>query len=429
MGQLGHIMMGVIDSVMVGKVGADSLAAASLVNGLFFLVIVLGIGMSMAVSPLLSISKGAKRTGNCGNILNQSLYVNITFALILMFLIYGMTFVIPMLNQTQAVTKYSISYMRILSLSVIPFILFQSYRQFMEGLSVPNPPMYAAIAANLLNAFLNWILIYGNFGFQAMGLDGAGYATTITRWVMGIGLMLYAVNSKQFKIYDPKFRFVRPDKKLIQKIISIGLPSGVQYFLEVAAFAFAAIMIGWLGSTALAAHQIAINLASATYMIILGISAAGTIRVGNAVGMQDVVEVRKAGYSALTLAVSTMFTFAMCFVLLRNFLPTIYIQNTDVVELASKLLIVAALFQLSDGIQATGAGILRGLTDVKVPMAIIFTAYWVMAIPLAYFLGFGQSMGAIGIWIGLSLGLTTVAVMLSIRFNRMSKNLIDVFPN
>ncbi len=184
LGQLGHIMMGVVDSLMVGKVGTASLAAASLVNGLFFLILVLGFGMTFALSPLIAISKGEKNLAQCGVILNHGLFVNSLFAVILMVLVYLTGFMIPFLNQPADVTKLATSYMQILSTSIIPFVIFACYRQFLEGLSIPNPPMVIAIVANFLNAFLNWMFIYGNLGFSAMGLDGAGYATSITRWLM-----------------------------------------------------------------------------------------------------------------------------------------------------------------------------------------------------------------------------------------------------
>ncbi|MFA3781785.1 MATE family efflux transporter [Melioribacteraceae bacterium 4301-Me] len=425
LGQVGHIMMGVVDSIMVGKVGTDSLAAASLVNGLFFLILVLGIGMSTALSPLIAMSLGANKPEECGKTLNNSLFVNMAFAIVLMTLMFIVSLLIPYLNQPTEVVKLSQSYLQILILSIIPFLLFQTYRQFLEGLSIPNPPMLVAILANLLNAFLNWIFIYGNLGAPALGLFGAGLSTTLTRTTMAFSLMFYVISSKKFFSYSPQINIKVLDKKLITKIIQIGLPSGFQFFMEMGAFSFAAVMIGWLGSTQLAAHQIAINLASITYMIILGISSAGSIRVGNAVGKNDKQEIRYAGFTALGLAITLMSFFGLSFVVFRNLLPHIYINDPKVIDIASQLLIIAAMFQVFDGSQVTGLGILRGLLDVRIPTIMSFISYWIIAIPVALLLGFGLKLGIIGIWTGLSLGLAALAVFLTSRFAIRSKKVLS----
>ena len=422
LGQLGHVMMGVVDSLMVGKVSYTSLAAASLVNGLFFLVLVIGIGMTYASTPLIAIAKGSNNKSDCGKILNHSLIVNFVFSIILMLGTFSLSFLIPHLNQPIEVVREAIPYLQILTLSVIPFMIFQCYRQFLEGLSIPTPPMIVAVAANLLNAFLNWIFIYGKFGFPAMGLFGAGISTTLTRWVMAAVLMVFTLKYVQIKIYEPKFKIRPIDNNLVKKLISIGLPSGFQYLLEVATFSFGAIMIGWIGAKQLAAHQIAISLASATYMVILGIASAGTIRVGDAVGKKSIEQIRLAGFSAIGLASAVMLTFAIIFFLFRQILPTFYNSNQEVIEIASALLIVAGFFQLFDGLQATGIGILRGLTDVKIPLLISILSYWVVAMPISYILGFVFHFGAVGIWIGLLLGLASLGITMLFRFNIKSKN-------
>lgn len=424
-GQLGHTMMGFVDSLMVGKLGAAPLAAAALVNGLFFLILVLGIGMTMAITPLVAIAKGRKDNEECGVILRQGLIVNIITAIILLIFIFFGSELIIYLDQPKEVEILSISYLKILGFSVIPFMLFQIYRQFLEGISDVNPPMYLSIIANIINAFLNWILIFGNLGFEPLGLDGAGYATTTTRSLMAIALMLYVIKSRKYSIYDTSLKFKSFNTKMMKKLVGIGLPSGFQYFLEVAAFSFGAVMVGWIGTVQLAAHQIAINLASGTYMIVLGISAAGTIRVGNAVGEKDIKNTRAAGFSATALAASVMFIFGLFFILLRNYLPLIYIDNKEVVELASSLLIVASIFQIFDGIQATAFGILRGLTDVKIPLLIVFASYWMFAIPCGYYLAFNLNLGAVGVWVGYAVGLFLVAVLLTLRFNSRSKKAVS----
>ncbi len=280
-GQLGHIMLGVVDSFMVGKLGAEPLAAASLANGLFFLILVIGIGMSVAITALVAISKGEKDFEQCGIIVRQALLINIIFSIILTLLTYTAAQLVFYLNQQPEVATLTNSYLKILSISIIPFMLFQTYRQFNEGLSYTKPPMYIAILANFINIFGNWIFIYGNLGMPALGLDGAGYATLTTRIFMGLAMMLFTIKSKKFKQYDPTLKFKKIDFEIIKKLVNLGLPTGLMYSMEVGAFAITAIIIGWFGSIELAAHQIAINLASISYMVVLGISAASTIRVGN----------------------------------------------------------------------------------------------------------------------------------------------------
>ncbi|MCB9211206.1 MAG: MATE family efflux transporter [Ignavibacteriales bacterium] len=420
-GQLGHIMLGVVDSFMVGKLGAEPLAAAALANGLFFLVMVLGIGMSHAITALVAIAKGENKNEECGIIVRQGLIVNLIFGLILTLATYFLAKIVIYLNQEPLVAQLTESYLSILSISIVPFMLFQTYRQFVEGLSDTKTPMYIAIFANIVNAFSNWVLIFGNLGFPALGLDGAGFATLMTRTFMGLIMMLIVLKSVKYKDYDPTLNFRSINWKMMKKIIRVGFPSGLSYSFEVGAFSFASIIIGWLGSEYLAAHQIAINLASISYMVVLGISSAATIRVGNAFGERNLINIKLAGYSSIFLGFLFMSFTGIMFILLNEFLPSLYINDFKVVEIAASLLIIAALFQLSDGIQAVGLGVLKGLTDVKIPMAITLFAYWIIALPIGYILGFYFEMNIIGIWLGLLLGLTVAAFLFVLRFSHKLK--------
>jgi multidrug resistance protein, MATE family len=425
-GQLGIIMMGVVDSLMVGKLGAAPLAAASLGNGMAFIIMIIGIGVSYAVTPLVAISVGAGKMEDCGVYFRQSLLVNSVFSIIIAIIIYFAADLIQYLDQPEDVQIQATSYMKILGLSAVPLLLFQSYKQFIEGLSVMRPAMIITLIANLVNVFANWVLIFGNLGFPALELNGAGWATFASRIFMALALMGFVMNNKFFKRYDVSFHYKNVNWPVIKKILSLGLPSGFQYFFEVGAFAFAVVMVGWLGTAQLAAHQIALNLASISFMAVLGISVAGSIRVGNAVGMKDIAETRRAGFTASFIGASIMFCAGVVFILGRNFLPTLYVNDEVVISYASSLLVIAALFQLSDGTQAVGIGILRGLTDVKIPTAITFIAYWIVGLPVGYLLGFTLEMGVQGVWIGLLLGLTTSAILLTLRFNSRSKQIVTV---
>jgi len=425
-GQLGIIMMGVVDSLMVGKLGAAPLAASALGGSSAFIVLIIGIGVSYAVTPLVAIAVGAGRFEDCGIYFRQSLLVNSILSIIIAVIIYFAADLIKYFDQPVEVQNQAVDYMRIIGLSSIPLLLFQTYKQFIEGLSIMRPAMIITLIANLVNVFANWLLIYGNLGFPALGLNGAGWATFASRAFMALALMGFVMNNKFFKKYDVSFHFKSINWTVIKKILSLGLPSGIQYFFEVGAFSFAVVMVGWLGTKQLAAHQIAINLASISFMAVLGISVAGSIRVGNAVGMKEITETRRAGFTAILLGASTMLGAGIIFILFRNYLPTLYVNDEVVISYASSLLIIAALFQLSDGTQAVGIGVLRGLTDVKIPTAITFIAYWIVGLPVGYFLGFTLELGVQGVWIGLLLGLTTSAILLTLRFNSRSKHIVTI---
>ncbi len=424
--QLGFIMMGVVDTLMVGGLGAVPLAAASVANSLFILILIIGIGISYAITPLVSIASGANQISECGILFRNSFFVNLITGIILLAATYFISLTIPYLNGNKSVVLMSVSYTQILGLSILPAMLFQTYKQLLEGLSIVKPAMVITIVANLVNAVGNWIFIYGKFGFTALGLDGAGWATFFSRTFMGVVLMYYVIRSERFKTYDIVLHFKEIRPAIIKKILNIGIPSAFQYVFEVGAFSFAVIMVGWLGTKQLAAHQIAINLASVSFMATLGISSAGSVRVGNAVGRQDIEEVRRSGFIAILLGASFMASCGILFVIFRNFLPSLYIKDPEVISIASNLLLIAAVFQISDGTQAVGIGILRGLTDVKGPTLITFIAYWVLALPVGYLLGFTFHMQVTGIWIGLLIGLSASAAMLTIRFNSKSKKLISV---
>jgi len=425
-GQLGIIMMGVVDSIMVGRIGAVQLAAASLGGSLIFIILIIGIGCSGVVSPLIAILVGAKRYSECGVYFRQSLLINVVLSFIMLAIILAGISFVKYLDQPPEVVEYTITYMTIVGLSSLPLMIYQTYRHFIEGLSIMKPAMIITLSANIINAFANWILIFGKFGFPELGLAGAAWATFFSRVFMAVALMIYVMRNKKFKQYDVSFHFREMNFSIIKKILSLGLPSGFQYFFEVGAFSFAVIMIGWIGANELAAHQIAINLASISFMAALGISQAGSIRVGNALGEQSISKIRKSGFTAIAIGASFQSFAGLIFILLNKILPTFYIDDTTVIEIASRLLIIAALFQLSDGTQAVGIGVLRGLTDVKGPTVITFIAYWLISLPIGYLLGFTFKLGVDGVWIGLLIGLTVSAVLLTLRFNYKSKHLVGI---
>ncbi len=421
-GQLGHMLLGVVDSLMVGRLGAVPLAASSLANGLFLLVMILGIGMSVALTPLVAIAKGSDNHDECGIILRQGLLVNLIFAILLGIAVYFLADLVYYLDQPIEVAVQAESYLKILNLSIIPFMLFQTYKQFSEGLSFTKPPMYILIASNVINIFGNWVLIYGNLGFPRLELDGAGYSTLLTRLFIAIAIFVYIRNAKSFKEFDPSLKFRSINWTVIKKIINLGIPGGFQMFFEVGGFVFAAVMIGWLGTNELAAHQIAINLASITFMVGLGISIAATVRVGNYLGKKDLEGIKRAGYSALGIIALIMGFFGFLFFVLRDYLPTFYINDVEVIEIAASLIVVASFFQVVDGLQVVAVGILRGLTDVKATMIIAFLSFWAVGLPVAYLLGFTFRFGVVGVWVSLVVGLWLAAILFILRFQKFLRN-------
>lgn len=421
-GQLGFMMMGVVDSVMVGRLGAVPLAAAALGSSITILIFIIGLGSSVAVTPLVAILIGSKRLEVSGVYFKQSLFINVQLSIILFLAIFFASYLIPYMNQPEDVIPHAESYTRILSLSVLPQMIFQTYKQFIEGFSIMRPAMFIAIAANFINAFSNWVFIYGNLGVPAYGLDGAGFATVISRIFMAILLMTYVTKSKHFAEFDVSLKIRKLNYPIIKKILSLGIPSGFQYFFETGAFVFAIVMVGWIGANEQAAHQIAINLASISFMMAIGISHAGSIRVGNAVGQQNITEIRRSGFIAVLMGGIIMMLAGITFILLKDFLPSLYVDDFAVVEIASVLLIIAAFFQIADGVQAVGIGILRGLTDIKGPTLITFIAYWIIGLPSGYLFGFILNLGVEGVWVGLSLGLFCSATFLTLRFNYKSRH-------
>lgn len=423
--QLGHILVGVADSIMVGKLGAQPLAAVSLANSFFSLALTFGIGVSIAITPLVAAVDGEGNHKRSGEIFKHGLIINLITGLGLCIIVTAASFLLYRFDQPPQVVDLTIPYLAIIAVSLIPFMFFQSYKQYAEGLSFTRTAMYITVSANILNIALNYLLIYGTWGLPALGLNGAGWATLISRIVMGFAMMAYALNSTWYK--KRKMHLKNLSKSLTIRMLKLGIPTGMQYIFEVGAFSFASIMIGWIGTKALAAHQIALNLAAISYMVATGLAAAATVRIGNQLGMKDIPNMRRAGFTAMAMGWILMSISAVIFVAFNHALPTLYIDEAEVIELAGSLLVIAAFFQLSDGSQAVGLGLLRGMADVKVPTIITLFAYWIVALPMGYWLAFGLDWGPQGIWIGLLAGLSVAAILLFIRFQRSSKKLADQY--
>jgi MATE family multidrug resistance protein len=423
--QLGHVLVGVADSIMVGRTGTVPLAAVSLGNGIFSVILVLGLGLSYGITPLVASADGKNDYEESSVVFRHGIIINSVAALLLLLVLYLSVPLIKYMNQPAEVAASAISYLRILLVSLIPLMLFQTFKQFAEGLSFTKQAMYISITANIINVLLNYVLIYGKMGFEPMGIEGAAIATLISRVIMAVAMIYYIYTSHRYKVYKLALSMAGYSRKVFMKILGIGVPVALQMVFEVGAFASAAIMIGWFGSSELAAHQIALSMASVTYMMASGISAAATVRVGNQFGRNDKHQLRLAGYSAFYIIIAFMFICALAFIVGRHFLPSLYIKDPLVIDMASSLLVIAAIFQLSDGVQVVGLGVLRGMSDVKIPTAITLVAYWVVGLPFGYFLSSYYELGAFGIWYGLLTGLSIAAIFLFYRFYHLSRKSIS----
>ncbi len=423
--QLGHIMVSVFDSLMVGRTGTIPLAAASLGNSIFMITLVVGLGVSYSITPLIAAADGRRNITRISLLLLNSLFFNILIGILLFIAGYFFAPYITRLNQPTQVVALAIPYLNILFFSMVPLMIFQAFKQFAEGLSLTKQAMYISIFANSLNIVMNYILIFGKLGFPAMGIVGAGWATFISRVIMALMMAGYVLYAKRFEIYRRYLRFSHLSFIHMYRILKLGLPISGQMLFEMGAFSFSAIMIGWIGAKELAAHQIAINVASVSYMMASGIAAAATIRVGNQKGLGNYRAMRMAGVSSFVMGAGFMVLSGILMVLSNNLIPILYISDPEVIEIASVLLIIAALFQISDGVQVVGLGALRGLEDVKVPSLISLIAYWVIGLPVGYFLCFKAGFGVSGIWTGLLVGLSVAAILLFLRFKMLSKQIFN----
>ena len=423
-GQLGHVVVGVVDSLMVGRLGTEELAAVSLSNSFFGFALLFGIGLSYGITPLISSAKGENKKKSIGIILYNGLLINFLFAIFLAFILIISKFILLELDQNKNVLDLTFPYLDVIAVSLIPLMIFQTFKQYIEGLGFTKEPMIISVIANVLNIVLNYLLIFGVGGFPRLEVLGAGYASLISRVFMMVCIIIYVLQTKKFNNFINQLNFLSIKRKIINKILAIGVPSGVQFVFEIGSFSVAAVMIGWFGAEALASHQIALNLASITYMIATGISASSMISLGYFYGEKNYEDLKKSGYANFIIVSIMMGIFGILFILFRKELPGLYIDDSNVIILASNLIIIAALFQIPDGIQSVGLGVLRGIRDTKVPTLVTFVAYWIIAIPLCYFLGVTKNYGPIGIWIGLMMGLWIAAIFHLLRFSYITKKII-----
>ena len=433
LGMLGHTFVSFVDNIMVGQIGTAELAAVSLGNSFMFIAMSIGIGFSTAITPLVAEADSANDFEKGKSAFKHGLFLCTVLGVLLFLLLLLAKPLMYLMKQPIEVVELAIPYLDLVAISLIPLIIFQGIKQFSDGLSLTKYPMYATIVANVVNVGLNYLLIFGKFGFPEMGIVGAAYGTLVSRVIMVAYLWWLLKGRKKSKDYVTNIKFFVLDKLMLKKIIGLGTPSAMQMFFEVAIFTAAIWLSGLLGKNPQAANQVALNLSSMTFMVAMGLSVASMIRVGNQKGLHQYLELRRVAVSLFLMGFIFAVIFASLFLIFNQFFPRLYVDlddavnfkdNLEVVTIASQLLIAAAIFQISDSLQVIVLGALRGLQDVKIPTIITFVSYWLIGFPVSWYLGKADAYGSFGIWLGLLAGLTTAAILLFIRFNYLTKRLI-----
>ena len=432
-GMLGHTVVQLIDNIMVGQLGTAELAAVSLGNSFVFVAMSLGIGFSTAITPMIAESFGAKNHNKVRYIFVHGLILCFGLGLVLASLVLWAQPLLSQMGQSNEVVALAKPYLFWVALSLVPLVGFQGLRQFAEGLFQTRLAMNATLMGNVINVLLNYLLIFGLHGFPELGVEGAALGTLFSRWTMVLFMAINVKNKKGFKRYNRKLFRVKLKKSLFKRIFSLGLPSALQMFFEVTFFTSAIWMSGLLGKNPQAANQIALNLSSMTYMVAIGVGVTAMIRVGNEKGRGDFTALRRVAVSTFLLIFLMSSLFCLFFIATHDLLPWLYLDGNapeissdvnEVVEIASNLILIAAFFQIADGLQAVVLGALRGIQDVIIPAFLIFVSYGAIGFPISYYLGLNTEWATYGIWIGLLTGLILSALLLVLRFQYLSQKLV-----
>jgi len=433
LGMLGHTFVSFLDNIMVGQLGTAELAAVSLGNSFMFIAMSIGIGFSTAITSLIAEADASNNFKQAKSTYKHGLFLCTTLGILLFLLVLFSRPLMYLMKQPEEVVALAIPYLNLVAFSLIPLVIFEAIKQFTDGMSMTKYPMYATLIANIINVVLNYLLIFGKFGFPEMGMVGAALGTLISRVIMVVYLWTLLRYKERSRKIVRNIKLFTLDFLMIKKIVNIGSLSAMQMFFEVAIFTAAIWLSGLLGKNSQAANQIALNLSSMTFMVAMGLSVASMIRVGNQKGLQNYKELRRISFSIFLLGILLAVFFALLFFIFHKSLPNVYVDlndatnykdNMEVLSIASNLLLAAAFFQISDSIQVVVLGALRGLQDVKIPTILTFISYWVVGFPVSYFLGKEEMYGSFGIWLGLLAGLTTASVLLFIRFNSLTLKLI-----
>lgn len=423
LGEIAQIALRLIDTAMVGAVNYKQLAAVALVSSVMNIPFVFGIGITLSVSQMVSMAHGRNDKALTSHYFYNGFWLCALFALLISLLLELGKSILFHLGQDPEVAHLGLPYLSLMGWSVLPMMLFFALKQFTDGLQYTRVGMLLSFIALPLNAFLNWLLIFGNWGFPRLEIQGAGLGTLLTRSLLFIIMAIIVLRHPIFKRYIAiRKKSWHLKRQTFHELLHIGIPSSLQTSMEAGAFALSGIFIGMIDAVSLAAHQIALSLASLTFMISMGLSQAGSIRTSNAFGANNWFRITLIGKSTLLTALLYGAVCGILFIVFRQQLPYLFNDNSTVVKTTAWLLIFAAIFQISDSIQANSAGLLRGVKDMRIPTLFIGISYWIVAIPVGCLLTFYFNWGAAGIWVGLILGLTSSALFLSSRFLKISRS-------
>ncbi|MFP8489414.1 MATE family efflux transporter [Gracilimonas sp. Q87] len=415
------------DTVMAGNLSALDLAAVAIGNAIFMPIAIFCMATLIAINPVVSQFLGARKFEEIGKSARQLLWLILLLSIPAFFLLRNIEIIMHWLNVTPEIIPIAGSYLKAISWGTLPLLVYSGIRYFSEGLSVTKPAMYIAIGALLVNIGANYVLMYGKLGFPELGAVGTGYATSIVCLFEAVVFVAFTASFKPFKRFNIFARTKGPEWKYIRELIRIGIPNGVSSSMEILLFAAVSLLMGSLSIKAAAAHQIAINVASAMFMIPLGLSMAISQRVGFSLGQGSVEKARFRGFVGIGICAGVMTLTAILLFLAPDLIISIYTKDPEVATVAVSLLFMAAVFQISDGLQVGGFGALRGLKDTRIPMVVNFISYWLIGFPVGYYLGIIRNIGPEGLWIGLISGLTVAAVLHNYRFNKLTKgNLRDL---
>ncbi len=426
--QAGQVVVQLVDNAMVGRLGALPLAAVSFGGSVFFMLMIVGVGISLGLTPLVGVSFSQRDHRSSAVYLQNAVLLYGILSLVLFGLSQAIVPFMHRMGQPPEVVEMAIPYFNYIAWSLIPLLLFLAFKQFLEGVGNTRVAMTIIISSNLVNIVFNYLFIYGKFGFPEMGAAGAGLATLISRIITPVWVILYFRRKASFNRYFTFFRWGNFAWKRIRALLTMGIPISMQMFMEGSAFVLTGIMMGWIGTYQIAGHQITTVISNLAFMIVLGIGAATTIRVSHEYGQGNPVALKLAATASYHIGLAWNVFTALVFILLRNYIPLLFTSDPEVVKVASTLLLFAAMFQISDGLQVISIGILRGLQDVKITTVIAFFSYIVINLPAGYFFAFVLGLGAPGLWMGLILGLSVAAVLLIRRFRRQYARLVARTP-
>lgn len=414
--QLLQMSMNFVDTVMAGNLSAQALASIAVGGAVFMPLIMLMAGILMAITPIVAQLLGARNFEEIGINARQGLWLSQMLALPLFFLLRNLGIVMVWLDVTPSIVPIALEYLNALSWGVFPYAAYMSLRFFNEGMSVTRPGMYFAGIGVIVNVAANYVFMYGKLGFPELGAVGCGYATALVGFIMFVCMLFFTMNHDPYKRFNIFSDFRMPDWPFLKEILQVGVPIGLSSTMEVTMFAVVSLLMGSLSAVAVAGHQIAINFSAMTFMVPFGLSTAITTRVGQAIGKKKVEEARNRGLTGIALSAVFMSITALIMVAIPDLITSIYTQNEEVQSVAIGLLYMAAIFQISDGLQVSSYGALRGLKDTTLPMVVNFVAYWLIGLPLGYYLGLVRGIGPQGLWMGLIAGLSVAAILHNLRF-------------